>query len=199
MGPAARQIGEVLLQDPKLTRDMQYGKATQLPSITPHHLCKNTYYPRLQTISADPDGPAESLEIPDAFAGADGEQFTVEVTPDGQSTDTDDYRITCADVDTGDSFSCGYRTQRPVKGETNPFHCRLVSWKIAFPPPPTSSSIHPGSEDNAVLYAAAVSSSTFYHIFNKFERVLQETGSMFSAMNIVRQEYRSIRVARVNT
>lgn len=55
--------------------------------------------------AADPEGRAESLEIPDAFEGADGEQFTVDVTPEGQQTDTYDYKITCADFDTEDSFS----------------------------------------------------------------------------------------------
>lgn len=59
-----------------------------------------------QTIpAADPEGQAESLEIPGALEGADGEQFTVDVTPEGQPTDTYEYGITCADFDTEDSFS----------------------------------------------------------------------------------------------
>jgi len=58
------------------------------------------------TIAAsEPEAPAESVEIPGAFEGTDGEQFTVDVTPDGQPTDTYDYEITCADFDTEDSFS----------------------------------------------------------------------------------------------
>jgi hypothetical protein len=55
--------------------------------------------------AADPDGPAETLEIPNAFVGADGEQFIVEVTPESQQTDTHDYKITCVDFDTKDTFS----------------------------------------------------------------------------------------------
>lgn len=59
-----------------------------------------------ETISAaDPTGRAESLELPGAFQGADGKQFTVDVTPQGQPTDTYDYKITCADFDTEDAFS----------------------------------------------------------------------------------------------
>lgn len=58
-----------------------------------------------KTISAgDPEGPAETLDVPGAFEGADGEQFTVDVTPEGQPTDTYDYKITCADFDTEDEF-----------------------------------------------------------------------------------------------
>lgn len=55
--------------------------------------------------AADPEGPAETLEIPNAFEGADGEQFIVEVTPEGHQTDTHDYKITCVDFDTKDTFS----------------------------------------------------------------------------------------------
>lgn len=55
--------------------------------------------------AADPEGPAETLEIPGAFEGVDGERFTVDVTPEGQPTDTYDYKITCADFNSEDTFS----------------------------------------------------------------------------------------------
>jgi hypothetical protein len=59
-----------------------------------------------QTIpAADPEGQATSIEIPGAFEGIDGEEFTVHVTPEGNPTDTHDYQITCADFDTEDRFS----------------------------------------------------------------------------------------------
>lgn len=54
---------------------------------------------------AGPEVPTESLENTDAFERADGEQFTVNVTPEGQPSDNDDYKIPSPDFDTDDSFS----------------------------------------------------------------------------------------------
>ncbi|MDZ7849778.1 MAG: hypothetical protein U5K70_02835 [Halodesulfurarchaeum sp.] len=55
--------------------------------------------------AAEPEGPAETLQIPNAFEGADDEQFTVAVMPKSQQTDTHDYKITCVNFDTNDTFS----------------------------------------------------------------------------------------------
>lgn len=54
--------------------------------------------------AADPEGRATTVDIPGAFEGTEGEHYTVDVTPEGQPTDSYEYEITCADDDLEDSF-----------------------------------------------------------------------------------------------
>jgi len=50
-------------------------------------------------------GLADAPPISAAFEGNDGDQFTVEVALDGQSPETFDYEITCADEELADQFA----------------------------------------------------------------------------------------------
>lgn len=55
--------------------------------------------------SDPPMGLAEAPPISAAFEGNDSDQFTVEVALDGQSAETFDYEITCADEELADLFA----------------------------------------------------------------------------------------------
>lgn len=55
--------------------------------------------------SGSSGGLADAPPISAAFEGNDSDQFTVEVALDGQSAETFDYEITCADEELADLFA----------------------------------------------------------------------------------------------